>query len=418
MIMFRMYVGRQRFSLLLVLSSFALIALTSTSAIAADGKRELYLIAATPSRDIGDPQSSISQLLKISDNGKVEPVRNLVSVDDDVETVRLCGTAAFLLSPTQSPHSVTVVHKQAPTVMDVVSVNSIDGFVDLDATVCVEKPSGSSMLLVPFSSIGKNSLPGKYNLTGVVEKHPRSYASPEDPSEYEFMRISGIPVGPTTDGDVRAQRVGNTLGVLSGVHFHPIFTIPPKYLDRIPIGQYRFLARDDRATIVIPLITEQRMKDSAKGSWKRATAFYIEANGKWRTIDLPGTCSNVQLLSHWLVSAVGYWSPNYGIQKAARGLRDGESDDTEQLYRSFAARNCRLVGTLVMQDPQSNREISINTGREDSEIVMVDQDTVWYRINDEIWSGVISDSKLAKLRMLAKDSRLVQAHWAFLGGGQ
>ena len=57
----------------------------------------------------------------------------------------------------------------------------------------------------------------------------------------------------------------------------------------------------------------------------------------------------------------------------------------------------------------------LETGNENSEILLIDRQMVVYRIEDSIWRGVLDPSAdgISNAVRVASDPRLVDAHWAF-----
>jgi hypothetical protein len=78
------------------------------------------------------------------------------------------------------------------------------------------------------------------------------------------------------------------------------------------------------------------------------------------------------------------------------------------------------LGTLYLYNMETYKYIewdALENGEHqgDSEIILVQDDTVYYRINDMIYkASVINGEKLGKSELLIKDSRVPDIHWAFL----
>lgn len=74
-------------------------------------------------------------------------------------------------------------------------------------------------------------------------------------------------------------------------------------------------------------------------------------------------------------------------------------------------------GILYMLNVITRDYIEWNTGQGDSEILLVENDEVYYRINDEIYKApILNGKKLGKASLLIKDDRVPDIHWAFFGG--
>lgn len=72
-------------------------------------------------------------------------------------------------------------------------------------------------------------------------------------------------------------------------------------------------------------------------------------------------------------------------------------------------------GILYILNLSTNKYIEWETGQGDSEILLVQDEIVCYRINDEIYKApIINGEKLGKPELLIKDERVPDIHWAFI----
>ena len=71
-------------------------------------------------------------------------------------------------------------------------------------------------------------------------------------------------------------------------------------------------------------------------------------------------------------------------------------------------------GELWIYDIATEKGFQISTGDADSEVLLIANDTVYYRVSDSIFSAAISGAGLGKPVLVAKDNKIVQVHWAFL----
>jgi hypothetical protein len=70
-------------------------------------------------------------------------------------------------------------------------------------------------------------------------------------------------------------------------------------------------------------------------------------------------------------------------------------------------------GILFLIDSVGGRQYQIRTNQGDSEILLVEGSTVYYRVNDELRPVPIQGNALGASTLLAKDDDLRDAHWAF-----
>lgn len=70
-------------------------------------------------------------------------------------------------------------------------------------------------------------------------------------------------------------------------------------------------------------------------------------------------------------------------------------------------------GILYLLNVQTRDYIEWNTGQGDSEILLVENNTVYYRVNDEIYEAAIIGKKLDTAKLLIKHEMVPDIHWAF-----
>lgn len=71
-------------------------------------------------------------------------------------------------------------------------------------------------------------------------------------------------------------------------------------------------------------------------------------------------------------------------------------------------------GRLFLYDVETERLFTIVTNEGDSEILLVEGSTVYYRVNDRIYSALIGERELGKAQLVAEDEAIRDAHWAFV----
>jgi len=71
-------------------------------------------------------------------------------------------------------------------------------------------------------------------------------------------------------------------------------------------------------------------------------------------------------------------------------------------------------GKLHLYDIETERVLSIETRQGDSEILLVDGGTVYYRVTNRLYSAPILDSAIGRATLLATDDAVLDAHWAWV----
>jgi hypothetical protein len=71
-------------------------------------------------------------------------------------------------------------------------------------------------------------------------------------------------------------------------------------------------------------------------------------------------------------------------------------------------------GRLFLYDANTERLYTIVTHQGDSEILLVEDGTVYYRASDRLYSAPITNLGLGEPKLLAKSDVVRDAHWAFI----
>jgi len=77
-----------------------------------------------------------------------------------------------------------------------------------------------------------------------------------------------------------------------------------------------------------------------------------------------------------------------------------------------------VTGRLHLYDSDSERMYTITTNQADSEIILVQDNTVYYRSSDRLYSAPLGARGIGKPQLLVKDEAIRDAHWAFKKGIQ
>ncbi len=74
-------------------------------------------------------------------------------------------------------------------------------------------------------------------------------------------------------------------------------------------------------------------------------------------------------------------------------------------------------GILYFYNAFTKEYFELVTNQADSEVILIQDDTVIYRAYDELYSAkIINGKKLSQSQLLLKDDRVPDIHWAFFGG--
>jgi hypothetical protein len=119
---------------------------------------------------------------------------------------------------------------------------------------------------------------------------------------------------------------------------------------------------------------------------------------------------------------MGSWIVGYR-QEPARGVpspgyeeRRKEATETGTPFEwRFAPEYAYAPGILFSYDTSKNKLCQWATGQGDSEVLLVDGDTVYYRVNRSIHGARIGEERLEDHTLLVEDDVVPDIHWAFLG---
>ena len=77
--------------------------------------------------------------------------------------------------------------------------------------------------------------------------------------------------------------------------------------------------------------------------------------------------------------------------------------------------NIYQPGTLFLYNAETKKKYTWDTGQGDSEVLLVDGETVYYRVDDELYKAPIGKNKIGSGQLLAKEDVVRDMHWAFMG---
>jgi hypothetical protein len=84
------------------------------------------------------------------------------------------------------------------------------------------------------------------------------------------------------------------------------------------------------------------------------------------------------------------------------------------LAARFANSSAVFLGRLYLYDVDSGQTYTIVTNQGDSEVLLVENDIVYYRVSDRLYSAAITKTGLGEAKLLAASDVIRDAHWAFI----
>lgn len=139
---------------------------------------------------------------------------------------------------------------------------------------------------------------------------------------------------------------------------------------------------------------------------------YDKKNKEWSEKMLTGTLPRVRGFSEWLC---GYIADDgeYFMDKQ----RPGSSlwkDRATGLSPALRYEGMYAPGILYFYNPSTRVYFELHTNQADSEVVLIRNNKVIYRVYDELYKADLVDgNRLGESRLLLKDDRVPDIHWAF-----
>ena len=106
--------------------------------------------------------------------------------------------------------------------------------------------------------------------------------------------------------------------------------------------------------------------------------------------------------------------PDAEVSAGAAELSMKERDTGPNMRATMEISEQVYSGKLTLYDVETERVYSIETNQGNSEILLLESKTVYYRINDHLYSAEIGEDGLGAPRLLATDAVINDVHWAFL----
>jgi len=140
----------------------------------------------------------------------------------------------------------------------------------------------------------------------------------------------------------------------------------------------------------------------------------------WKILESASTVPYARkIFGSWLATIVEIWRSGERVER--RGAENERNWSTpllpnvRNLYPAFAGEaRTSIPGTLLLDNLEDGRRITLETGQEDSEILAVrDDGLVLYRVNDSIFAAQIEGDKLGKPTLVVKDEDVPEVHWVF-----
>lgn len=229
----------------------------------------------------------------------------------------------------------------------------------------------------------------------------------------KYVRVSGVPGGGVNSGDWLwlYPDVNGRLNIREGEDVNSVWKIPSA-IDKISTDDHVALYVNNDCFVALAPLSERVIKKDGLGS----TNFLVfnKQNNSWSKVQIPGGKTSARGFGPWLVGYVagltqGNLSPGFE-NRNSKPTKTGIPVDVR-----FEERKIFSPGKLFLYDTELKKKYFIDTQQGDSEILLVHDGQVYYRVYDEIRRADITENGIKSGVLLVKDGIVPDIHWAFLG---
>ena len=159
---------------------------------------------------------------------------------------------------------------------------------------------------------------------------------------------------------------------------------------------------------------------------------FRKSDRTWNMLPVPGDASNLRGFGKFISVVEARTKQAVAVQKA-RGViyinEDVRSKEVSpggaewrkvdghmgpNMEESFEDAMAVFPGKLHLYNIDSGQLFSLETKQGDSEVLLVEDDTFYYRISDRLYSAQITPKGLGVSKLLATNEAIRDAHWAFI----
>jgi hypothetical protein len=124
-------------------------------------------------------------------------------------------------------------------------------------------------------------------------------------------------------------------------------------------------------------------------------------------------------ISKQLQEHSGYIEINQAVKENERSAgsaawREEESSTGPSMTEAFENSTVVYPGRLDVYNIDTEKLFTIATNQGDSEILLIEDNTVYYRVSDRLYKAPITDRGIGVASLIATDEAIRDAHWAFI----
>jgi hypothetical protein len=219
--------------------------------------------------------------------------------------------------------------------------------------------------------------------------------------------------------ELRPNEVNMYLPIVAGIKNRPPFSmvLPQRYW--VDKKTFTVIWVNDHHKTLVEIKRVNPVKSEDFGHFH--AALYNKNTDTWRDIELKGNYPGIMAYGCYLAGFVqDAADPDTRfsiIDKVSSGKAVRDSVAMENSFDEKAAGMFYRPGILYLYNTDNNKYIEWSTGQGDSEILLVEDETVYYRVFNAIYKVlIINGEKLGKAELLVRDNGMVPyIHYAFFG---
>ncbi|NDV45663.1 hypothetical protein D0T49_01180 [Paludibacter sp. 221] len=208
------------------------------------------------------------------------------------------------------------------------------------------------------------------------------------------------------------------LPIVADVENRPPFSVelPSKY--QVDEKTYRVILVNDEQKMILSIKSVNPIAQDAYGTFQ--VVLYNKLKKEWKDIELKGNSPFIMTYGNWLAGLVQdgrEWDEHFFNQKTSPGKQVRDSLYMENSFDEQAENyGFYRPGILYLLNTETGNYIEWETKQGDSEILLVQNESVYFRIFDSIYkASIIDGKKLGNAELLIKDNEIIPyVHWAFI----
>lgn len=164
-------------------------------------------------------------------------------------------------------------------------------------------------------------------------------------------------------------------------------------------------------------------KKHDKGNMHTDIWIYKKDTEKWDKVNIPGIPTFYRGFGNWMAGTITDRTQGKNMNKVTVEKKElpGKAKRDQKLKKTGTPVDYRYdtyeiyaPGQLLLYNISTKKKITINTQQGDCEVLLIEGDTLYYRIYDAIYQAAIINGKIEKEKLLLQEDYVPDIHWAFV----